>query len=64
MSNSTKIPNFFDKFKKFLIIIIAILMVLSGMNCIKNNKDKIFNYLDGKIENLIEEKVNNKLQEN
>lgn len=45
-------------------IIIAILMVLSGMNCIKNNKDKIFNYLDGKIENLIEEKVNNKLQEN
>lgn len=45
-------------------IIIVILMILSGINCIKNNKDKIFNYLDKKIENVIEDKVNNKLQEN
>ncbi len=45
-------------------IIIVILMILSGINCIKNNKDKIFNYLDKKIENVIEKKVNNKLEEN
>lgn len=45
-------------------IMIVILMILSGINCIKNNKDKIFNYLDKKIENVIEDKVNNKLQEN
>ena len=45
-------------------IIIVILMILSGINCIKNNKDKIFNYLDKKIENVIEEKINNKLEEN
>lgn len=45
-------------------IIIVILMILSGINCIKNNKDKILNYLDKKIENVIEEKVNNKLEEN
>lgn len=45
-------------------IIIVILMILSGINCIKNNKDKIFNYLDKKIESVIEEKVNNKSKEN
>ena len=45
-------------------IIIVILMILSGINCIKDNKDKIFNYLDKKIESVIEEKVNNKLEEN
>ena len=45
-------------------IIIVILMILSGINCIKNNKDKIFNYLDKKIENVIEDKINNKLEEN
>lgn len=45
-------------------IIIVILMILSGINCIKNNKDKIFNYLDKKIESVIEEKVDNKSKEN
>lgn len=45
-------------------IIIVILMVLSGINYIKNNKDKVFNYLDKKIENVIEQKINDKMQEN
>lgn len=45
-------------------IIIVILMFLSGINYIKNNKEKIFNYLDKKIECVIEEKINNKLEEN
>lgn len=45
-------------------IIIVILMILSGINCIKNSKDKIFNYLDKKIESVIEEKVDNKSKEN
>lgn len=42
-------------------IIIVILFVLYGANYLNDNKDKIFNYLDKKIENVIEEKVNNKL---
>ena len=45
-------------------IIIVILMILSGINYIKNNKQKIFDYLDKKIESVIEKKVNNKLEEN
>lgn len=45
-------------------IIIVILMILSGINYIKNNKQKIFDYLDKKIESAIEKKVNNKLEEN
>lgn len=45
-------------------IIIVILMILSGINYIKNNKQKIFDYLDKKIEIVIEKKVNNKLEEN
>lgn len=45
-------------------IIIIILMILSGINYIKNNKENIFNYIDNKIESVIEEKVNNKLEEN
>ena len=40
-------------------IIIVILMILSGINYIKNNKQKIFDYLDKKIESVIEKKVNN-----
>ncbi len=44
-------------------VIIVILMFLSGINYIKNNKEKIFNYLDKKIECVIEEEVNNKLDE-
>ena len=39
-------------------------MILSGINYIKNNKQKIFDYLDKKIESVIEKKVNNKLEEN
>lgn len=45
-------------------IIIVILMILSGINYIKNNKDKIFNYLDKKIESVIEDKINNIIEEN
>lgn len=45
-------------------IIIVILMILSGINYIKNNKQKMFDYLDKKIESVIEKKVNNKLEEN
>lgn len=44
--------------------IIVILMVLSVINYAKNNKEKMFNYLDKKIESVIEEKVNSKLGEN
>lgn len=45
-------------------IIIVILIILSGMNYLKDNKDKIFNYVDSKIEKVIEEKIDNKLKEN
>lgn len=45
-------------------IIIVILIILSVMNYLKDNKDKIFNYVDSKIEKVIEEKIDNKLKEN
>lgn len=45
-------------------IIIVILIVLSGVNYVKNNKENIFKYVDKKIENAIEQKVNDKMEEN
>ena len=45
-------------------IIIVILIILSVINYLKDNKDKIFNYVDSKIEKVIEEKIDNKLKEN
>ena len=45
-------------------IIIVILMFLSGINYLKNNTTNIKYYIDEKIENVIEKKVNNKLEEN
>lgn len=45
-------------------IIIVVLLVLSGINYIKNNKEEIFKYVDKKIEKVIEQKVNDKVKEN
>lgn len=45
-------------------IIVIVLIILSGINYIKNNKQNIFNYIDKKVESVIEEKINNKLEEN
>lgn len=42
-------------------IIILVLMILSGINYLQENKEKTFDYLDKKIEDVIEEKVNNKI---
>ena len=44
-----------------LSIALVIVLIIKGIH---NNKENILNYLDSKIENVIEEKVNNKLREN
>lgn len=46
---------------KITVGIIAVLFIIS---VIKNNKQNIFNYIDTKIESVIEEKVNNRLEKN
>lgn len=43
-------------------IIVIVLMILSGINYIKNNKQNIFSYIDKKIETIIEKKVEEKMQ--
>ena len=37
--------------------IIIVLVIILGFRYVNNNKEKIFNYLDNKIENVIEKKV-------
>lgn len=43
-------------------VIIVILVIILGFKCINNNKDNIFNYIDNKIENVIEKKVTEQLK--
>ena len=45
---------------KVVAVIIIILFVGLGIKTLKDNKENIFNYIDNKIENIIEEKVNSK----
>lgn len=49
---------------KVVAVIIIILIVGLGIKTLKDNKENIFNYIDNKIENIIEEKVNSKLEKN
>lgn len=39
-------------------LVIILLIGISGIMCIKENKEKIFNYVDKKIEKVIERKIN------
>jgi len=59
----TKLQDNYFLWKAALIVLIALVIVLI-IKGIHNNKENILNYLDSKIENVIEEKVNNKLREN
>lgn len=43
-------------------MIVIVLMILSGINYIKDNKQNIFSYIDKKIETIIEKKVEEKMQ--
>lgn len=52
----TKLQNNYFLWKVVLGIIIA-LVILSGIKTLKDNKENIFNYIDNKIENVVEEKV-------
>ena len=49
---------------KVVAAIMVLLVIISAIKTLKENKENIFNYMDNKIENVIEEKVNNKLREN
>lgn len=46
---------------KIVAVIIVFLVIISGIKALKNNKENIFNYIDNKIEKVIEEKVNEKI---
>lgn len=43
-------------------VIIVILVIILGFQYVSNNKEKIFNYLDNKIENVIEKKITEQLK--
>ena len=44
-------------------VIIIVLAIILGLQHLNNNKDKIFNYIDNKIENIVEQKTIEKLNE-
>lgn len=44
-------------------MILICLVLILGFKYANNNKDKIFNYIDNKIEEIIEQKVTEKLNE-
>ena len=39
-------------------VVIILLVIISGVICLRENKEKIFNYIDEKIEKVIERKIN------
>ncbi len=47
---------------KIIVIIIIILFTILGIQFIKDNKDNIYSYIDNKVENMIEEKLENKIK--
>ncbi len=49
---------------KVVAAIMVLLVIISAIKTLKENKENIFNYMDNKIENVIEQKLNNKVQEN
>lgn len=57
-----KLQDNYFLWKATLIILIALVIVLT-IKGIHNNKENIINYLDSKIENVIEQKINDKIQE-
>ena len=56
----TKLQDNYFLWKVTGAIIIVLVMIL-GFQYVNNNKDKIFNYIDNKIEKVIEQKVTEKL---
>lgn len=56
----TKLQNNYFLWKATLIVLIALVIVLT-IKGIHNNKENILNYLDSKIENAIEQKINDKM---
>lgn len=58
-----KLQDNYFLWKVTLIVLIALVIVLA-IKGISNNKENILNYLDSKIENVIEQKINDKMQEN
>ena len=59
----TKLQDNYFLWKATLIVLIALVIVLT-IKGIHNNKENILNHLDSKIEDVIEQKINDKMQEN
>lgn len=59
----TKLQDNYFLWKATLIVLIALVIVLT-IKGIHNNKENILNYLDSKTENVIEQKINDKMREN
>lgn len=48
---------------KIMLIVVIILSIVSGIKTLINNKENIFNYIDRKIENVVERKIDKKITE-
>lgn len=59
----TKLQNNYFLWK-ITAIIIVFLCIISGIKILKNNKENIINYLDGKIEKMIEQNLQKELDTN
>ena len=59
----TKLQNNYFLWK-IVAIIVVILFIVSGIKSLKDNKENILNYLDNKIEKVIENIVEKKVEEN
>lgn len=56
----TKLQNNYFLWK-ITVVIIIILLIILGIQFIKDNKDNIYTYIDNKIENIIQQKIENKI---